>query len=196
MFLGTVKRMILGWLLASIAGIALGAVIGSSTMLRTYLQPTLEVLRPLPASAVIPVAIALFGLTDSMALTMVAFGALWPTLLSTVHGFSAVSPRLYEVSTVLGLSKSEQIFKISLPSALPDILAGMRLSLTIALVMAVVCEMLASRDGLGQWILMAGRRFRSADLFAGLILLGLIGIATAALLTLLEQRLLRWKVRH
>ncbi len=196
MLLGTLERMATGWLLASFAGILLGALIGSSAVLRTYLQPTLELLRPLPASAVIPVAIALFGLSDVMALAVIAFGALWPTLLSTAHGFAAVTPRLYEVSRVLGLSRTAQVFKIALPSAMPDVLAGMRLSLTIALVLAVVCEMLSSRDGLGQWILMAGRRFRAADLFAGLLLLAGIGVLTAAILTFAEQRLLRWKNPH
>src|SRR5690606_31610091 len=83
MLLATTERMLLGWLLASLAGIALGAVIGMSSTLRAYLEPTLEALRPLPSSAVIPVAIALFGLGDGMVYTVIGFGALWPMLLST-----------------------------------------------------------------------------------------------------------------
>lgn len=191
--MGTVERMILGWLLASLAGILVGALIGTSRLARAYVQPTLEFLRPLPSSAVIPVAIALFGRSESMVLSAVAFGALWPTLLATIHGFSAVEPRLYEVSSVLGLSRAEVIRKIALPSAMPDILAGMRLSATVALILTVVGEMLTSRDGLGQWIILAASSFRAADVFAGVILLGAIGYITAQILSFAESRLLIWR---
>lgn len=192
-WLGTVERMIYGWFAASLAGIALGAAIGSSKTARAYLGPLLEWLRPLPASAVVPVAIALLGLSDGMVLSVVAFGALWPMLLATVHGIAAVEPRLHEVSRALGLSRASFLWKIALPSALPDILAGMRISMTMALVLSVVGEMLASRDGLGNWILLSARSFRAADTFAGVILLGVTGFVSASLLTLAEARLLRWR---
>jgi sulfonate transport system permease protein len=192
--LATVERMIYGWLLASIVGIALGAMIGVLPAARAYVEPTLEFLRPLPASATMPVAIALLGLSDSMVLAVIAFGALWPMLLATVHGFAAVEPRLYQVSRALGLSQAEVIRKIALPSAMPDILSGMRVGLTIALILAVVGEMLASRPGLGQAILLAARSFQSADLYAGVILLGVIGYVSNLALSVIEQRLLRWRM--
>lgn len=191
----TVERMVWGWLIASLVGIALGAAIGTSSALRAYVAPTLEFLRPLPASAVIPVAIAVLGLSDSMVLAVIAFGALWPVLLATIHGFSAVEPRLYEVGRALGLSRAAVIGKIALPSASPDILAGMRLGLTVALILAVVCEMLAGRDGLGNWILLAARSFRAPDLYAGVILLGALGYVSSVLLAALEARLLVWRSR-
>ena len=192
-WLGTVERMVYGWLLASLIGVALGAIIGVSERARAYFQPILEFMRPLPASAVVPLAIALLGLTDAMVLAVIAFGAIWPMLLATVHGFAAVEPRLYEVSKSLGLSKTAFIFKIALPSSMPDILAGMRLGLTISLILAVVGEMLASRDGLGNWILLAARAFKAPDLFAGVILLGVTGYVSAVALGAVESRLLRWR---
>jgi ABC-type nitrate/sulfonate/bicarbonate transport system permease component len=191
----TVERMVYGWLLASLIGVVLGAMIGVSETARAYMEPTLEFLRPLPASAMMPVAIVLLGLSDSMVLAVIAFGALWPMLLATVHGFAAVEPRLYQVSRALGLSRASVIWKIALPSAMPDILAGMRIGLTIALILAVVGEMLASRPGLGQAILLAARSFQSADLYAGVVLLGLIGYASGTLLSAIEQHLLRWRVQ-
>jgi ABC-type nitrate/sulfonate/bicarbonate transport system permease component len=194
-WLGTVQRMVYGWLGASVAGIAFGAMIGSSGTARAYLGPTLELIRPLPASAVIPVAIAVLGLSDAMVLCVVCFGALWPMVLATVHGFGSVEPRLHEVGRTLHLSRWEFVRKIALPSSLPDILAGMRISLTMALVLSVVCEMLAGRDGLGNWILIAARTFRASDLFAGVILLGFTGLVSASLLTIAEGRLLRWRTR-
>ena len=191
--MGTIEHMIEGWLLASIAGIALGALIGSSQQARAYIAPTLEFLRPLPASAIIPVAIAVFGLSPAMALGVIAFGAIWPMLLATIHGFAAVEPRLYEVAAALRLSRPAAIFKIALPSALPDILAGLRLGLTVALILAVVCEMIAGLNGLGNWVLLSARMFRSADLFAGVILLGAIGFVGALALNAIERRLLAWR---
>jgi ABC-type nitrate/sulfonate/bicarbonate transport system permease component len=190
---GTLEHMAIGWLAASLVGIALGALIGSSPRVRPYITPTLEFLRPLPVSAIIPVAIAFFGLSQLMALFVIAFGAVWPMLLATVHGFAAVEPRLYEVARSLHLSRLAVIFKIGLPSASPDILAGMRLSVTVALILAVVCEMLAGLDGLGHWILLSARAFRSPDLFAGVILLGVIGYITALAVALVERRLLVWR---
>ena len=195
-WLATVERMIYGWLLASLAGILIGALIGSSERARAYIGPSLELMRPLPASAVVPLAIALLGLNESMVLGVIAFGGLWPTLLATVHGFSAVEPRLYEVSRALGLSRASVIFKIALPSSMPDILAGMRLSLTVALILAVVGEMLASREGLGSHIMLAARAFRSADLYAGVILLGVTGLVSALLLGWFESWMLRWRQSH
>ncbi len=191
--LGTLEHMIYGWLCASIVGIALGAAIGSSKAMREYVAPSLELLRPLPVSAIIPVAIALFGLTQGMALFVIAFGAVWPMLLATIHGFAAVEPRLYEVARTLHMSRLAVIFKIALPSASPDILAGMRLSLTVALILSVVCEILAGLDGLGHWVLLSARAFRSADLFAGVILLGIVGYVTATAMSIAERRLLRWR---
>lgn len=194
--ISTVMRMINGWLLASTLGIAFGALIGISPTARAYLLPTLEMIRPLPASAIIPVCIAFFGLSERMVLAVIGFGALWPMLLATIHGFAAVEPRLYEVARALGLSRWDVIRKIALPSAMPDILAGMRIGLTIALILAVVGEMLTSTEGLGQWVLFAGRSFRASDLFAGVILLGAVGYVSATLLGAVERYLLRWRILH
>ena len=195
-WLGTLERMVCGWLLASLGGIALGAVIGVSERARAFLQPSLEFMRPLPASAVVPLAISLLGLSEAMVLSIIAFGAIWPMLLATVHGFAAIEPRLYEVSRSLGLSRTAFVFKIALPSSMPDILAGMRLSLTISLILAIVGEMLASRDGLGNWIFLAARTYRTPDLFAGVILLGVTGLLSAVALSIAESWLLKWRISH
>ena len=189
----TVQRMLQGWLVACVAGVLLGALIGTSAAARAWLQPMLEFVRPLPASAVMPLAISIFGLGPNMVLFVVAFGAMWPVLLSTLHGFASVEPRLREVAGALQLPARHFIWKIGLPSALPDILAGMRLSLTVSLIVAVVGEMIASQSGLGQAILLAARSFRASELFAGILLLGLIGFAANSLLAAAERRLLRWQ---
>ncbi len=189
----SLTRMAIGWMLASFAGIVLGAAIGLSPQARAYLGPTLEFLRPLPASAIIPVAIALAGLSEGMVLSVICFGSLWPMLLSTMHGVMNVEPRLMEVAKALRMSRLAVLWKIALPNAMPDILSGLRLGLTIALILTIVCEMLTGRGGLGQAVLLAARSFRSADLFAGVVVLGLIGYVTSLLLTALERHVLRWR---
>ncbi len=189
----TVYRMVMGWLLASILGVGLGALIGSSATARAWIGPTLEFVRPLPASAVMPLAISIFGLSSNMVLAVVGFGAMWPVLLATVLGLAQVHVRLREVSAGLQLSAMDFVFKIGLPNAMPDILAGMRLSLTVALIVTVVGEMIASQPGLGQAILLAARSFRASELFAGVALLGAIGFISNTLLAAVEGRFLKWQ---
>ena len=189
--LSTAVRVLQGWLLASMAGVALGAAIAGSPTLRPWVQPTLEFLRPLPASAVMPLAIALYGLSPAMVLFVIAFGALWPTLLATVHGITAIEPRLVDVARCLRLSRVAFLWKMGLPHAAPDIVAGLRLSLTVSLIVGTLGEMLASQEGLGLAILLAARAYRASELFACLVLLSLIGLAGHALLVLAERWLLR-----
>lgn len=189
----TTLRMVQGWLLASLLAIAFGSLIGISAAARAYLRPMLAVLRSLPASAIVPLAIALVGLSPTMVLGVVVFGSIWPTLLATVQGFANLDPRLIEVGRLLRLSKAAFIWKIGLPNALPDIVTGMRLSLTVALILAVVGEILSAQQGLGHGLLMASRAFRAADLFAGIAVLGLIGLASNTLLLAVQRRLLAWK---
>jgi len=191
----TIVRMLVGWLLASLIGIALGSVIGISAFARSYVAPMLEVIRPLPASAIAPVLILFLGMSNQMILMLIAFGSLWPMLLTTVHGFASVHPRLREVGRALGMSRWEFVRKIALPKAMPDILSGLRIGLTVALILAIVGEMITVQGGLGSRILMASRSFRAPDIFAGVVLLGLIGLVSNFALTLAERHLLRWRPR-
>jgi ABC-type nitrate/sulfonate/bicarbonate transport system permease component len=189
----TVLRMAWGWLAASLIGVVLGALIAGSPLVRRLLQPSLEFMRPLPASAIIPVAVLAFGLSGTMSTAVIAFGSLWPVLLAAVQGFGAVDTRLREVTQVLRMSRLDAFMKVALPSALPHILAGARVGLAVALILAVVTEMQASLPGLGRNILMAQRSFRTADLYAGVVMLGLVGMLASLGLQAVERRLLRWK---
>ena len=130
-----------------------------------------------------------------MVLVVIAIGAIWPVLLATVHGVSAVEPRLVDVGRVLKLGRLAMLWKVALPNALPDILAGARLGLTVALILTVIGEMLTSENGLGFYILLEGRAFHSANLFGGVILLGAIGLVSNLGLQAAESYLLRWTRR-
>ena len=189
----TISRMAWGWLVASLLGVVLGALISSSDLVRRMTHPLLEFMRPLPASAIIPVAILAFGLSSTMSTAVIAFGYIWPVLLASVQGFSAVDERLREVASVMRLSTLERFVKVNLPSAMPGILAGARVGLSVALILAVVTEMQASLTGIGQNILMAQRSFKTPDLYAGVVVLGAIGFVTSAAIQAVENRVLRWR---
>jgi ABC-type nitrate/sulfonate/bicarbonate transport system permease component len=189
----TSMRMFYGWVLASIAGVVIGGAIARSGGVRAYIEPLLEFLRPLPASAIIPPAILLLGLTSKMAVAVIAFGALWPVLLGAYHGFRSVDPQLVEMATAMKMSSASFVRKVALPSALPDIFAGVRVSLAVALILAIVTEMQAAQTGLGFIVLMAQRNFRSPELYAGIIVLGVLGLLTNQALIAGERWLLRWR---
>jgi len=189
----TACRMFCGWALASLAGVLLGAAIGFSRAARDYLEPLLDFMRPLPASAIVPVAILFFGFSNAMTIAVIAFGAVWPVLLGSLHGFVSIEPQLADVAAVLKLPRAQAFAKIAVPNALPDVLAGARVGLAISLILAVVTEMQASQTGLGQNILLAQRSFRSPELYAGVVTLGIMGFAINHAIVLLERRLLRWR---
>jgi ABC-type nitrate/sulfonate/bicarbonate transport system permease component len=185
--------MFCGWALASLAGVVLGAAIGFSRAVRETLEPTLEFMRPLPASAVVPVAILFLGFSNAMTIAVIAFGAVWPVLLGSLHGFASIEPQLADVAAALRLQRLQAFLKIAVPNALPDILAGARVGLAISLILAVVTEIQASQPGLGQNILLAQRSFRSPELYAGVVTLGIMGLTINYAIVMLERRLLRWR---
>ncbi|WP_397474454.1 ABC transporter permease [Pusillimonas sp.] len=192
-FFSTVLRMFYGWVVASLLGVVLGALIAGSLISKRLFAPILEFLRPMPASAIIPVAILAFGLSNTMSTAVIAFGSIWPVLLAAVQGFSSVEPRLLEMADAMRMTAWDRFRKVSLPSAMPDILAGARVGLAIALILAVVTEMQASLPGLGQSILMAQRSYRTPELYAGVVMLGVIGFGASMLLQWIERRILRWR---
>ena len=189
----TAQRLAAGWVVAVAVAVLLGAAIGNSQVAHELLSPTLEFFRPLPASAVIPVAILFLGLTTTMSTFVIAFGSLWPVLLAAIHGYANVPRELREVAATLEMSRLRYILVIATPSASVDIIAGLRISLALALILTVVTEMQASLPGLGYEIFMAQRTFRTADLYAGLMTLGLFGYLINQALLLAERRLMRWK---
>lgn len=189
----TGQRLLAGWTAAVVVALALGTAIGNSKRAYAYLSPMLEFFRPLPASAVIPVAALFLGLNAKMSTFVVAFGSLWPVLLAAMHGFANVPRELREVADTLEMSRARYIATVALPSASIDIMAGLRISLSLALILTVVTEMQASLPGLGFEIFAAQRNFRSADLYAGLMTLGVFGYLVNHALLVAERRMMHWR---
>jgi sulfonate transport system permease protein len=189
--LTTLGQMLSGWVSAAVLGVLLGGAIASSPMLRAYCVPTLEYFRQIPSSAKLPIAMMILGMNDEMIVVIIAIGAVWPVLLSTVQGFGAIEPRLLDTGRNLQLGKAATFWKIGLPSALPDIFAGLRISLTISLILAVVAEILTGLGGIGTLLQHSASLYRGSELFAGIMVLSIIGLLCNFALASVSVRLLR-----
>jgi ABC-type nitrate/sulfonate/bicarbonate transport system permease component len=188
----TVMRAGIGYIIAMAVAIPTGLLMGKFRLVNTLLEPIVDILRPMPSAAVIPVAIILFGIEDKMKIVVIIFGAVWPTIISTIDGIRGVDPLVLDTGRLLQLTPSQMLLRIALPAASPTIATGMRISLAIALILAVTSEMIAGSNGLGYFILDAERGFAFGNMYAGIVMLGLIGYLSSRLFVLAERRMLFW----
>lgn len=185
-------RMISGFLIASCLGIAIGTAIGLSVRLRQYLDPILQFLRAVPPPALIPVALLLFGLDDSGKVFLIVLGAIWPVVLSTEDGVRSVDSTLKDASVVYRLTPWKSLRTVILPSAAPQIFAGVRTCLSISLLLMVISEMVAATNGLGHYIIQSQRTLDISSMWSGMFVLGILGYLLTALFLVGQQRVLRW----
>ena len=188
----SLQRLFLGYFLAVVAGVVVGALLGRIRLLALAFRPTLEFSRAVPATALVPLTTALFGIGDTPKVLLIAFVCVFPILLNTMDGVRSVGMGLEDVGRTFRLSLKERIFVILLPSAAPRIIAGMRISLAFALIMMLVTEMVAATNGIGFVTLTAQQRFQIPQMWAGMLLLGLLGALLNLTFLLLEKRILRW----
>lgn len=188
----SLQRFVLGYLIGSVLGIVLGIAIGSSRRVAQYLEPTLEFLRALPAVAIVPVAVLIFGLGTSMRIFVIVFGVIFPILVNTTVGARNCQQERIDVARMFGLTRFQIIRRVVLPSALPMISAGLRVALPIALVMMVVSELVGGQNGLGFYLLTGQSLFNVPAMFAALVILGLLGNIINAGYARLERRWLSW----
>ena len=190
--LPSLGRFAIGVLLSIIVGIAAGTVIGSTPWLRALLEPMLEFFRAVPPVVLVPVLMLVLGVGDTMRLAVIVSGSVWPVLLNTVEGVRAMDPVLTDTSRSYGIRRALAFRYFILPAASPQIMAGVRLCLSIGLILMVISEMFAASSGLGFQIVFFQRQFMIAEMWSGIILLGLIGVAVAAVFHLVEGRVLHW----
>lgn len=190
--LPSLQRFVSGYLIGAILGIVLGIAIGSSRKVAQYLEPTLEFLRALPAVAIIPVAVLLFGLGSSMRVFVIAFGVLFPVLVNTTVGARNCRQERIDVARMYGLSRLQVIRRVVLPSALPLISAGLRVALPIALIMVVVSELIGGQNGIGFYLLISQSMFNIPAMFAAVVILGVLGNLINAGYARLEKKWLSW----
>jgi ABC-type nitrate/sulfonate/bicarbonate transport system permease component len=190
--LPSLARLLVGWLLAVAIGIAGGTLIGLSSRIRDYVDPIVQFLRAIPPPALIPLFIVLLGIGDGMKVTMIVFGVVWPILLNTIDGVRSVDQLQLDTGRAYRVGQRDRLLRIVLPSAMPKVFAGLRVSLSIAVILMVVSEMIATINGVGFSIVQAQRSFRLLDMWAGILLLGILGFSLNAALGVVEKRVLRW----
>ena len=177
----TLAAALLGWILATSLGLLIGVLFGLSSTARRYSLASVEVLRPLPGIAFVPLAMLLFGFSLRMELTVIVLPALWPVVINTMGGILAVPQRLHDVARSLHLSTFDAARKVFVPAAAAAVLVGCRLSLSLALVMAVIAEMVGNPAGLGYAVIREQQAMQPSFMFAYVFLIGIIGIALNAL---------------
>jgi ABC-type nitrate/sulfonate/bicarbonate transport system permease component len=190
--LPSVARLVVGVLVAIAIGIAAGVLIGSVRWLRELTEPVLEFFRAIPPPVLIPVLMLLIGVSDAMKVAVITFSCVWPVLLNTVEGVRSVDSVLTETSRTYAIPRGARIARVVLPAASPRIMAGVRQSISIGLIMMVISEMFASSSGLGFTIVTFQRTFAIPEMWSGILLLGLIGIALSFIFQWIERRVLRW----
>jgi ABC-type nitrate/sulfonate/bicarbonate transport system permease component len=185
-------RMAVGYVVATIVGVSLGVIIGSSRPIFRLLDPALQFLRAIPPTAIIPVGILLIGIGDTMKMVVIAFGAMWPILINSADGARLVPTQRLDTARIFGLTRFETLVRVIVPSAAPMIAAGMRTGLSIAFIMIVVSEMIGSTDGLGYYILSAQRTFAIPEMYGGIVLLAVLGYLLNTGFVWAEHRVLAW----
>jgi len=185
-------RLALGIILSIVIGIALGTLIGSFRHVRSFLEPVLEFFRAIPPPVLIPVLMILLGITDEMKVVVIVSGAIWPVLLNTIEGVRAIDPVMRETASSYHLSRRSRIFSLVLPGAAPQIMTGIRQCLSVALILLVISEMFASSSGLGYRISYFQRNYLIAEMWSGILLLGLIGVALSLIFQVVERAVLHW----
>lgn len=190
--LPSLGRMLAGWALAGVVGVAFGIAIGRSRVLSQTVEPTVHFLRSTPGPALLPIFLILLGTDSTMRVALIAFASMWPILLNTIDGVRAVDPTQLETARVFGIPRWSRITRIVLPSAMPKIFAGLTIALAVSLTLMVVSELSVATDGIGYQIQRATQLYAMTDMWAGIVLIALLGIVLNALFNLVERRVLRW----
>jgi NitT/TauT family transport system permease protein len=192
----SMTRVYGGFLLAALIAIPLGLMIGRSKVLRQLLDPTINLLRPIPVTAWLPLSMIFFGLGPNAAIFLVFLGAFYPILLNTVFGVRSVDVRLFEAAAMLGCSGSGMFRQVVLPASLPAIFNGLRIAHGFAWILIVVGEMTGVPTGLGS-VIMDGRTLSRTDLVVtGMIVIGVCGFLTDRIIVAISNRALRWSPQH
>lgn len=188
----SMKRALVGYLLAAAVFIPLGILMGLSPTLYRLFEVVVEMLRPVPPPVVIPVALLFFGLGDEMKIFVIFFSCAWPILLNTLDGVRNLDWVLLNTARTFGLPRRKIIWQVILPACSPQIMTGLRVSLPIMLILVVISEMVGSTDGIGYFVLDSQRRFKVAQMYAGMLALAFLGYSLNQLFNLLHRWLLFW----
>jgi ABC-type nitrate/sulfonate/bicarbonate transport system permease component len=195
-FWGAILYTVRGWAfglgVAALLAIPIGILLGSSDFAATAFRVPIEFLRPIPSAALLPVLFLTLGTTLKSEIFLAAFGAFWPLLVQTMYGVRDIDPVAMDTARSFGLGRFERLYRITLPSAVPYIATGMRISSTVALILAFTAELFMGTPGLGQKVNFASSFGLHEQLYAYALATGFLGLAIHVLTSATERRVLRW----
>lgn len=190
--LPTVRALLIGFTVAVVAGMAGGVALGLSARARRDLRPITEFLRSMPVVALVPIGLVVLGPGQRMEAALVAFAATWPILVSTADGVRAADRVMIDTARVYGVPARRRLLRVTIPAAMPQVVAGVRIAVAAAVGTVIVANMLASSSGLGYVVISAQQSFNIRETWAGLLMIGLVGSALTCAVVLAERVLLGW----
>jgi ABC-type nitrate/sulfonate/bicarbonate transport system permease component len=191
--LASMSRVLQGFAIAAVLGVGLGMAVGRSRLLENLIDPMLELLRPIPPLAFLPMMVLWFGIGEASKIAFIAYAAFFPIFTTTLEGIKYVDPLLLRAASSLGASQRDLFRYVVLPAAMPGIITGLRLGFGLSFFVIVAAEFIAADSGLGYLINDARTFFLVSQMLLGAAVIGLIGFTFNRLLRLLEARLLRWR---
>jgi ABC-type nitrate/sulfonate/bicarbonate transport system permease component len=188
----SLARLAVGYSVSLVVGVSLGVLIGSRPRLRAVAEPVLEFLRAIPPPVLVPILMLVAGIGDAMKVLVITSGCLWPVLLNTVEGVRSVDEVLADTCHSYGIRGTTRLRHLVLRSASPQIVAGARQALSIGIILMVISEMVAASSGLGFTVVQFQRSFAIPEMWSGVLLLGLLGVALSLAFRIAESRALHW----
>ncbi len=188
----SLRNLSLGFLLGSFIGVVVASLLWRIPALRLAANPIIYFLYVIPAPALLPAMIAIFGIGELRQVALISFGAIWPTLFNTLDGMRGIDRIKFDVARSMWLSGLRRLFSLILPGAAPQMVAGLRASLQVSIILMVISEMVASRQGIGYVILQAQTVFAVTTMWGGILTLAILGTVLNLLFVLCERSLLRW----
>lgn len=188
----SLRNLAVGYAAAAVAGIAGGLLLALVAPLRRAAEPLLHFYRSIPPVALVPLFIVWLGFGTGQRITSIAVASLFPVLIATIDGVRAVDPVLKDTAAVYHLTPRQRVVDVLLPGASPQIFAGLQLGLQVAFVVMIASEMLGAGEGIGAQTILAQQSFLVTDMWAGIVLLGVLGYLVNLVFDLVERRVLRW----
>jgi len=192
----SVFHALLGLFISFSLMVPLGIFIGRNKTAYNLLSPLIEFLRPMPSAAIIPLAIIYLGIDAQMKIFVIVFGTSWPILLNTINGVQSIEPMYLKTGRVIGFSKFRMFKHIIFPASLPSIFTGLRISISIALILTITVEMIVGGRGIGYYIIDNERSFAFPEMYGGILALGLVGLLINKLFNYLESKIIKWHYEY
>lgn len=190
----SLNNLAVGLGIAIVVGVGIGLILGESKWLFDTVSPLINFIRSVPQAALVPLIIGGFGIGAGPKMWAIFFACVWPIMLNTIDGVLGTEISVRRVSRVYRIPKSLYFRRVVLPSAMPQIVAGVRVALPIGIVVMVVSELFAAQEGLGYYILNNSSRFKVPETWAGALLVGVIGYLLSLLFVFFERRILKWYI--